>query len=457
MVSYVFGVAFEDYSSNATLADFENKIGSLEEKGYTMPRLENELDNYKELIRLNQTQKMNESYQNLDNLISQAIYLDGLISKISITLPRINGNEFEIGNISMNYNLGINEFKVNNFESAKGYLEKSYEGINMIMEQEGDSLIDSLVLSLNDSSAGLDGYYESVNLSVFEMINEINQEKADKDYNNIFIIRSNLDDFRLSVSLFSELINQTANIDSSGFPADRIKDSLIQSEDMLRKRDYKAFLSEVNNTLGLIPKIYSINSSIYGTEQKIMDLKKSSIDAREAEELLNSSIKEFNFQNYEKSQEYLDKTDSLITELEQKYLLNTFFMKANSRFNLLDFLKKNWLTIILVVSATYILARSGISYLKLVLFRNRLKSLYDEKKASKGMIKKLEIQYFKAISIDKESYLAQREKYEGRLDELIQEIPALEKKISEKEQYFDNMKKRFRMQRAKESGKLRNQ
>ena len=35
----------------------------------------------------------------------------------------------------MNYNIGTNEFKVNNFESAQGYLKKSYAGINIIMEK----------------------------------------------------------------------------------------------------------------------------------------------------------------------------------------------------------------------------------------------------------------------------------------------------------------------------------
>jgi hypothetical protein len=53
-------------------------------------------------------------------------------------------------------------------------------------------------------------------------------------------------------------------------------------------------------------------------------------------------------------------------------------------------------------------------------------------------------------------YLAQREKYEDRLDELVQEIPQTEKKISQGQLFFNNLKKKFWIMKSKGHGEIRN-
>jgi hypothetical protein len=255
-------------------------------------------------------------------------------------------------------------------------------------------------------------------------------------FSNILRIKKDLPSFSSSISEYYLVKEKKDNLSQQEIGTRRIDDALVNIREFIIEKRFPDALSELNSTFGLIEDIYKINQTLKEISVSILELKSAGIDTRNADSLYNLSVQEFQFENYEKSKSLAEETQKALKDIEQKNLVSAVFAKANAKFNIIQFLKDNWIYIILFSLLGYFTIRIVIFFSGYFTLERRIKSLSAERKAILRQIRNIELGYFKKDTIDKQTYLGQRESYESRLNYIEVNLP-------KSEQEFEKKKKRL--------------
>lgn len=215
------------------------------------------------------------------------------------------------------------------------------------------------------------------------------------------------------------------------FSVSFVVDTLISAREDFSKGDYDSVLQKTEMIKTRKEKAYEISDSINSIEMRIEELDKMNLGTTEIKETLDDAKREFEYENYERSDELIDEAFSKISDLEAKQtILKARYEAAKN--TIVTFVEENkmYLTITLVASIM-----TGIIVFKIsarMRTRRELKDLRQERKAIDDLIKKIQIDRYQKDSVSKKTYDLTMSKYKKRIREIEKKILILEKKVRRK-------------------------
>ncbi|MBN1156740.1 hypothetical protein JXA85_03930 [Candidatus Woesearchaeota archaeon] len=427
-----------DNQAGFTIAILQENITSIGEQGFDVARFEDSINDMRSLKDAGENDKVMEKYYETVSLIRKMFYLNDLIEKDKVLIEEAERQGLNTTMALLYYNLGSNEFRNGNFESAEASLAKSDSAVIGLLSGKSGKAIErlkSIPQQVNDE--------ELVKL-LEKLVNETLLAEKNKDFSRLFITTASIEEINHSVISLEHLKSSIENLELAGYKTKRLRDSFAGMIELFRERKYDEVIIMYNSTVAIMEKIRYIENETASLTEETRRQEYNGIDFSEAEHYINSSLREFSFENYEKSEEYLVKAKSLASKIEQKHLFTSMLNRAKMRLNIVEFLKKNWWKIIVLLVIASAVAVTTYNLLLLKSLERNLENLRKEQHTITEMTKTLQLDYFKHKTIDNETYKEGYSDFDRRMSRIKEEIPLTEEKKKKIEERIKNFRKIFR-------------
>ncbi|MBN2053012.1 hypothetical protein JW756_05905 [Candidatus Woesearchaeota archaeon] len=413
----------------------EKTIASVENHSIPTIRFADAIADMKSKYESGDYAGVSKQYAETVSLLELATITSNLIDDTKIVLEEANHRDINISEPLYYSNIGLSQFTSSNFESAHENLEKSHELIIKNLENETAIILETVeILKQNIIAQGI--YNQQIN-NTYE---QIKSAKRTNDIATIFTLTRNLESINASTNAIQSLKQEIALLEQEGYSTKRLNENLAEIESYFEVLDTEELLAVYNTTTTMMQLIRPLAQGISSTEASLLAPELAGIDFSQATYYLNLSKNEFNFENYERSEELLKKAKELKQKTEQEHLFQSIVNKAKMKFNILEAIKNNWLAILLVI----IIGGSVLIIVLLFIKHERLKSrivkLDNEHKITIDMMKKNQSDYYKEKTIDKETYKTQQDDFEKRIYEIQDEIPLLHIKVEKNDEMIKNIK-----------------
>lgn len=411
------------------LSKLEKSISDLKSQGFNTIRLDDKLADMASQYANGRYDDAQRTYIESTSLITRMVYLTGLINSTGLLLEEAKKRGLETGDAGILYTAGTGEFRSNNFESAQVSLEKSQSLAIASLKNESAKIVEELkLMNATLSETGM-----SVP-SLSKTIDEVVAAERANDMIRLFAAVRNIELISTSVSQLKAITQGIAELEEKGYRSGRAKDSLAEMSYILETGEYAAASELYNKTMAMIAKISLLDEELKNISDRLESPELTGIDFGETKDLINLSRSEFMLENYERSEEYLSQAKTSIEETEQAHIFTSILNKARAKFDLVGFLKRNWLKTIIILALLYAAVKAAMLIIRLKLDEKKLDSLKKEQAAIIDLTKKLQMDYYKHNVIDKETFLAESDNYEKRSTAISGEIPLLESSIKEKKE-----------------------
>lgn len=160
----------------------------------------------------------------------------------------------------------------------------------------------------------------------------------------------------------------------------------------------------------------------------ILPDKKTLVDTSEAEALLAQAQQAFDEERYEEAQSLLLEAQANLDEKEAEITTLNVIASAST-----NFFEKYWLELVLVVVLIGAAGSVGWRHHQAVLLRRKVKGMRTEKRSLIELMKKAQENRFKKQTIPDSLYKVKMNTYTKRLEEVKEQLPALEARLSGKE------------------------
>ncbi len=417
------------------LSKLEKSISDLKEQGLNTIRLDDSLAEMTSQYANGRYDDAAKTYAESTSMINRMVYLTRLINSTGLLLEEAKKRGLETGDAGSQYTAGVGEFRSNNFEAAQISLEKSQSLAVAALKNESKRIVEELKLmsaSMNESGMSVP--------ALDKTIEEVLAAERANDMIRLFTAVRDIGLINTSVSQVKALTQGIAELEENGYENSRAKDSLQEMTYFLEASDYSTASQLYNQTMTMIAKIPWLDEELKKTAARLESPELEGIELSEAEDLINLSSSEFLLENYEQAEDYLNQAKVNIEETEQEHIFTSILNKARAKFDIIGFLKRNWLKTIIILALLYAAARAAMFIIRLKLDEKKLDELKKEQLAIVDLTKKLQMDYFKHNVIDKDTFQGESDNYEKRSTTISGEIPLLESSIKEKKEKIYKLK-----------------
>ncbi|MBN1503415.1 hypothetical protein JW930_07790 [Candidatus Woesearchaeota archaeon] len=433
-------VSLENHSITKTEAEnlvykLEKNVSYLKSAGFTTIRIDDGLDDMRYRLASGDYDYVYATYFDLTSLIEELLYLDMLINKTSILIEEAEKRELDLGDTLLEYNAGVSEFQNNNFEASKTRLENSYNSVVEKLEGKSAGILEQYSLIM-EQAANNSIATQSINTTLLSL----RRAQKENDFATIFLMANEIDMINASINMLIEIKQEILALQIAGYSTKRMDDIYFELEHLVNSKDYTNLFSRYKETVRLIDTVYKLDQDINDTRIRIQNPELQGIDFSESEYYLNLSVFEFKSENYEQSENYLKQANDIFHETERKHLFASIVSKAKHKLSPLEFLKKNWWKLLIILPILLLSYKITRYYIMLWLLRLRIDKLQKEHKAIIELTKKLQLDYFKHKLVDKSTYTQQYSEFEIRRSNIEEELPYLESELEQESNKLEEIK-----------------
>jgi len=216
-----------------------------------------------------------------------------------------------------------------------------------------------------------------------------------------------------------------AEMKETGLGTDYANHTLQEAKLSLSRNDYDAAVTQARYVFVIKEKALYINEMIDETESKIYELSSRGYDTSKANELFQTSLSEFESENYEEAEKLLNQAADNLDEIERK---ETLSKASESIFNKLkEAVIKNWMELTISAFIILLISLSAWWKVKKVLRVKKIRELENEIESLKKSIKHLQEKYFIRKTISRKNYDIGMSEYKKYLNNLMEELETLKK------------------------------
>lgn len=417
-----------EQQASIALGKARDIIEDMENSGFNVARVN-------DLIEESRKERVLENYERvvaisdeIADLKQKAIDVQDQIKDVTLRIDEAKKSDFDATESEVLLNLSIVEFALENYEGAEEFLLNSIEKLNINVEEEFKILLNNF----NDLKK------ESLenNLNITRLENTIsNAQKIETvDIKNLNTLKQEFINLNKSIIMLIEAKNDITAMAEAGLRTTRVNDVLDDLEFALELGYYNE-IDDISKNIGdLKLKAFGIEVNIKKTKTKIDEAKGYSLDVNEVETLFNSSVNEFNLENYEDAEKLLkqsfEKTEKIISDS----LLFGTISKSELRFNIINFLKRFWWLVLIIITITSIFGIIAYQRVSIMILESNLRRFEREKKAIVSLIKKAQTAHFKENIMDKSTYNLTFNKHQDRIIEIKEKIPVVKAKLTRKKE-----------------------
>lgn len=406
-----------------------NQISNLKEESYPTTRLEDMLAEMKNKIANLDFEGAAETYNQTLAQIEKLRELKEEIIQIDALLAEAEARNINTTNIMRYYTLGMGDYQNNNFESAEPNLDASKQELVKELSPYSTEMKKSMVELLNLSIEK-----NATSKVLNDTITKIEEYEKKEDYVHIFIELSKLNILNKTTHQIISLSESLSRMKSEGKKTSRFDDSLQEMTMLLEAKDYDGFSQLYDNTTSIMDMTRNLASGISQAEEKLKSPDLEGIDLSEAEELLSISKSEYELENYEKAESYLQRAKERIADLEKEHVFMAILNRTKAQYDPIGFLKKYWLPIIIAAVLLYLLLKLSKSVFKIVIYDGQMRRLEHEQDTIVELMRQLQKDYYMTKEIDRDTYEAEKNNFEKRTSEINKEFPVMTAKIQKEQE-----------------------
>ncbi len=230
------------------------------------------------------------------------------------------------------------------------------------------------------------------------------------------------------VFAINEAEDYLAEMSEVNFSTLYIQDILNEANDAMEYERYDVVISKANDIEERRNDAFDLYDSLTSLEKRIEDVKKKDVDTTDIEKIYEQAKVEFNNENYERSEEFIDECVVEISEAEAyTSLLNAQVKRLRS--NIVYFIVDNIFWILLALAITIPLFHMFYKKYYKIYLREKITSLNREKKILKKLMIKAQEQRYKKGIISDNVYRLRMDKYDEQDIEIDEEIKNYRKKL----------------------------
>jgi len=417
-----------EQQASIALGKARDIIEDMENSGFNVARVNDLIEEARKERVLENYERVVAISDEIADLKQKAIDVQDQIKEVTLRIDEAKKSDFDATESEVLLNLSIVEFALENYEGSEEFLLNSIDLLNINVEEEFKILLNNF----NDLKK------ESLenNLNITRLENTIsNAQKLETvDIKNLNTLKQEFINLNKSIIMLIEAKNDITAMAEAGLRTTRVNDVLDDLEFALELGYYNE-IDDISKNIGdLKLKAFGIEVNIKKTKTKIDEAKGYNLDVNEVKSLFNSSVNEFNLENYEDAEKLLkqsfEKTEKIISDS----LLFGTISKSELRFNIINFLKRFWWLVLIIITITSIFGIIAYQRVSIMILESNLRRFEREKKAIVSLIKKAQTAHFKENIMDKSTYNLTFNKHQDRIIEIKEKIPVVKAKLTRKKE-----------------------
>lgn len=403
-------------------------IEDMSKSGFSVVRVNDLLEEARRERVLGNYERVVIISDEIADLQQKAIDVKDQIKSVTLSIEEAKKSDLNAAEAKVLLNLSIVEFTLGNYWGAEELLLDSIEKLDINIEEEIKILIENFNILKNDSLKN--------NLNITRLENTISniQNLETPDVKNINTLKQEFFNLNSSINILIEAKNDVTAMAEAGLGTTRVTDILNEVEFALELGYYKEIEGISENIRNLKLKAFEIEADIKKTKTKVEEARSYGLDVNELESLFNSSVNEFNLENYEDAEELLKQSFEKAEKIVSDSLLFGTVSKSQLKFNIINFLKRFWWAVLITVIITSFFSIVTFQRVSIMMLENRLKSLEREKVAIVSLTKKAQTAYFKEKSMGKSTYNLRIDGYQDRTIQIREKIPVVKANLTRKKE-----------------------
>ncbi|KYK27358.1 hypothetical protein AYK26_03810 [Euryarchaeota archaeon SM23-78] len=380
----------------------------------------------------------NKNYEKTKEIVSSVYELRDAAFNIKEELKFVNQLYLDI----RERNISLGDMSITKLEWDLGYVEREMEKENYeesleilarvkkefldIIWKEYDYLNESV--SVIEEKIGLLGLSKARITTLKSLLSEALETGKLKE---LEIIKQETMDLNKGLAYYEEIKPFIPVLESKNLSAQRIKDELTAAELELNFADYESSLSRLESLRTLAEKAILLDEEINELEKKIVDEKVkqgSNSYLKEAEIILKEAKHELIVGNYEGAEQKLVSARTNFESLKAEFLVERAGATSFG-INLKEFVRKNWLYIVLVILVILLGLKLTSGAWSYGLGKKRIARLEKELKVNENMIQNLQKDYFVHKKMARESYDEAYESLQEKIMKIKDRLSQLNKKV----------------------------
>ncbi len=227
---------------------------------------------------------------------------------------------------------------------------------------------------------------------------------------------------------YTKLLKETESINDTK-KREEAKELIIAAKEAMKgqETDYATVIQKTKEIEEIKERAFEVNDLITALEMRSGELE-GTINVTIVRQLLEEARAKFRQEAYDEAEELankgFDELDKRAAEATQLKL-----MYKQGRESLTSFVKNNWLWIIIVAAAAFIVGFATYRITRRELLKRRLKNLKLERDILNDLIKKAQVDRFQKGQITKKEFEIKVQRFKERLVEVNKEIPIVMGKL----------------------------
>jgi hypothetical protein len=238
---------------------------------------------------------------------------------------------------------------------------------------------------------------------------------------------------------FKSFEKSVEELRSSGLPFNRLADSLLLTEDLLKAQlyidinngtpDYVLVDSKFEEIRQLKNLIFENYDELRVVKSFLSSLPREVRLNEEVIDIIDNAEEEFTAERFENSLALIDSAYEKVSELQAVETKIKAFYEATSR-NIINFVKAIWKQVLTAMLILLVLFLLFFNSLMVFINKRKIKLLEDKKQVLELLTSKVQRDYFEKGILSEEEFHIKTKKFSELLRDVERQIPLLKEKIS---------------------------